>query len=87
MPSAAAAEEEDENNNNSSVREAKSSPTMMSRRLQTFGSPDLAVTVGIDEHLYNYHSLILASQSLYVDTLLSSPAARTEQERGAYFLP
>ena len=87
MSSAAEGEEEDENNNNSSVGEAKSSPTMMSRRLQTFGSPDLAVTVGIDEHLYNYHSFILASQSLYVDTLLSSPAARTEQERGRISFP
>ena len=85
--SSATEEEEDENNNNNSVGEAISSPTMMSRRLQTFGSPDLAVTVGIDEIQYNYHALILASQSLYVDTLLSSPAARTEQERGRISFP
>ena len=63
------------------------SATAMSRRLQTFGSPDLAVTVGVDEHLYKYHSLILASQSLYVDTLLSSPAARTEQEKRRISFP
>lgn len=87
MSSAAEGEEEDESNNNSSIGEVESSPTMMSRRLQTFGSPDLAVTVGIHEHLYNYHALILASQSLYVDTLLSSPAARTEQERGRISFP
>ena len=59
----------------------------MSRYLQTFGSPDLEVTVGKNDRLYRYHSFILASQSLYVDTLLSSPAARQEQEKGRISFP
>ena len=75
---------EEENTNSGQVL---GSATTMSRRLKTFGSPDLAVTVGEEEHLYNYHSLILASQSLYVDTILSSPAARTEQEKGRISFP
>jgi hypothetical protein len=75
---------EEENTNSG---QALGSATTMSRRLKTFGSPDLAVTVGEEEHLYNYHSLILASQSLYVDTILSSPAARTEQEKGRISFP
>lgn len=61
--------------------------SLMSRRLQTFGSPDLEVVVGKEEHVVRYHSLILASQSLYVDTLLSSPAARKEQGKRRITFP
>ena len=85
MASAEGGGAEEDGNNNSD--KAEGSPTMMSRRLKTFGSPDLAVSIGVDEHLYHYHSLILASQSLYVDTLLSSPAARTEQEKKRISFP
>ena len=53
----------------------------MTRHLQSFGAPDLQVSIGEDEQLYHYHSLILASQSLYIDTLLSSPVAHKEQEK------
>ena len=69
---------------------AKVEPTMvssqMTRRLQCH-APNLEVTVGKSEKLYRYHSLILASQSDYVDTILSSPAARNEQERGRISFP
>mmetsp|Transcript_8341 Transcript_8341/g.18057 ORF Transcript_8341/g.18057 Transcript_8341/m.18057 type:complete len:403 (+) Transcript_8341:81-1289(+) len=61
--------------------------SLMSRRLQTFGSPDLEVTIGKSERLYHYHALSLASQSLYVDTLLSSPAATREQEKWRISFP
>ena len=39
--------------------------------------------------LYHYHSLILAiaSQSLYIDTPLSSPIGHKEQEKNAYIIP
>jgi len=59
----------------------------MTRRLQSFGSPDLEVTIGKSEKLYRYHSFLLASQSDYVDTILSSPAARNEQLRGRISFP
>ena len=62
--------------------ELKSIPfSPMTRHLQSFGAPDLQVSIGEDEQLYHYHSLILASQSLYIDTLLSSPVAHKEQEK------
>ena len=72
------------------TKEAQQPPSTtiaMSRHLQRFGSPDLEVTVGKTERPYHYHSLILASQSLYVDTILSSPAAKREQERGRISFP
>ena len=69
------------------AQQPPSTTIAMSRHLQRFGSPDLEVTVGKTERLYHYHSLILASQSLYVDTILSSPAAKREQERGRISFP
>ena len=80
-------ERAEEDGNTTSSGQALGTATIMSRRLKTFGSPDLAVTVGTDEHLYNYHSFILAGQSLYVDTILSSPAARREQEKRRISFP
>ena len=61
--------------------------SQMTRRLQSFGSPDLEVSVGESEKLYRYHRFLLASQSDYVDTILSSPAARNEQARGLISFP
>ncbi len=52
----------------------------MTRRLQTFGSPDLEVTVGKNERMYHYHALLLASQSSYVDMILSSPANKQKDK-------
>ena len=59
--------------------ETSASSSLLTRHLQKFGPPDLEVVVGPKEYVYRYHSVILASQSLYVDTLLSSPAAKREQ--------
>lgn len=58
----------------------------MTPHLQAFGAPDLQVSIGEDERMYHYHSLILASQSLYIDTLLSSPVAHKEKEKNAYII-
>ena len=70
--------------------ELKSIPfSPMTRHLQSFGAPDLQVSIGEDEQLYHYHSLILAiaSQSLYIGTPLSSPIGHKEQEKNAYIIP
>lgn len=59
----------------------------MTRRLHTFGAPDLEVIIGKSEKLYRYHSFLLANQSEYVDTILSSPVALKNQEAGRINFP
>ncbi len=54
--------------------------SLMSRRLQSFPEPDLEVVVGPNKKVYKYHALILASQSDFVDLMLSSPAAVKARE-------
>lgn len=54
-------------------------PSFLSRRLHKFGQPDLEVVIGSEQHLIRVHSLLMASVSDYVDTLLSSPAASASQ--------
>lgn len=61
--------------------QAPTATSPMTRCLQTFGSPDLEVSIGKTERIYHCHSFILASQSFYVDAVLSSPAAKLAQKK------
>ena len=70
--------EEQVNNNQSQFTYPPSS--IFTRRLKSFPPPNLVVLVGPNQHAFHYHAFMLASQSDYVDTLLSSPAAMKERE-------
>lgn len=71
--------EEQVNNNQSQFTYPPSS--IFTRRLKSFPPPNLVVLVGPNQHAFHYHAFMLASQSDYVDTLLSSPAAMKEREQ------
>lgn len=45
---------------------------IVSKKLK-LSEPDLTVLVGHDETLFQYHSVIMASQSNYIDAMLASP--------------
>jgi hypothetical protein len=51
---------------------------IITRRLKSFPPPDLVVVVGPSQRIYRHHSFILASLSVYVDTMLSSPMKEQE---------
>jgi hypothetical protein len=55
--------------------------SFLTRRLKSFPPPNLTVLVGPSQRVFRYHAFILASQSDYVDTLLSSPAAMNERQQ------
>jgi len=55
--------------------------SILTRRLKSFPPPNLEVLVGPNQQPFRYHAFILASQSDYVDTLLSSPAAMNERNQ------
>mmetsp|Transcript_33955 Transcript_33955/g.50384 ORF Transcript_33955/g.50384 Transcript_33955/m.50384 type:complete len:340 (-) Transcript_33955:19-1038(-) len=54
-------------------KKKEQSSSISTRRLNSFGIPDLEVLIGPKQRIYRYHALFLASYSMYVDTILSSP--------------
>lgn len=55
--------------------------SILTRRLKSVPPPNLEVLIGPNQHVFRYHPFILASQSDYVDTILSSPAAIRERNQ------
>jgi hypothetical protein len=51
-----------------------------SKRLKS-AEPDLEVVVGEEGKIYNYHSVVLASWSDYVDTMLATPMKEQQTKR------